>query len=180
MARQRKPRQIISEPEVNYFKPRGIPLSFLREAILALDELETIRLADLEGIDQTKAAERMKISQSTFQRILKSAHKKVAEALVLGKAIKIKGGETIMPVGFGRGAGRGVGAGRGAGRGAGAGRAAGRGAGRGRMAGPFAAGPGGTCLCTNPECKNEIPHQAGVPCYQTKCPKCGSPMIRKR
>lgn len=170
MPRKRKPRQISSEPEVNYFKPRGIPLTSLREANLALDELEAIRLADLERLGQIDSAKVMKISQSTFQRILKSAHKKIAEALVLGKAIKIEGGETIMPAGFGRGAGRGAGAGQGTGRGLG----------RGRMGGPFAAGPGGFCLCTNPECKNEVPHQAGVPCYQTKCPKCGSPMIRKR
>jgi len=53
-----------------------------------------------------------------------------------------------------------------------------RGFGRGR--GPFAAGPGGECICTNPECKHTVPHQAGVPCYSMKCPKCGSPMIRKR
>ena len=54
------------------------------------------------------------------------------------------------------------------------------GAGRGRMGGPFSAGPGGACICTNPECKKEIPHQVGIPCYQMKCPKCGSPVIRKR
>ncbi len=166
MTRQKKPRRIGSEPEADYFRPRGIPSDFLREAILALDELEAIRLADLEGLGQIESAKIMKISQSTFQRILTEAHKKIAEALVLGKAIKIKGGETVMPAGFGRGTGRG--------------RGAGRGAGRGRMGGPFAAGPGGACLCTNPECKNEVSHQAGIPCYQTKCPKCGSPMIRKR
>ncbi len=55
----------------------------------------------------------------------------------------------------------------------------GQGKGRGRMSGPFASGPGGICICTNPECKNTASHQAGVPCYQIKCPKCGSPMIRK-
>ena len=64
---------------------------------------------------------------------------------------------------------------RGFGRGAGKG----RGLGRGRMGGPFAAGPTGSCVCTNPECKNDILHQDGIPCYQTKCPKCGSPMVRR-
>jgi hypothetical protein len=54
------------------------------------------------------------------------------------------------------------------------------GGGRGRMGGGFAAGPVGVCICTNPECKTEAPHQPGIPCYQVKCPKCGSPMIRKR
>jgi len=51
--------------------------------------------------------------------------------------------------------------------------------GRGRMGGRFAAGPAGKCVCTNPDCGTEIAHQAGQPCYQLKCPKCGSPMIRK-
>ena len=58
-------------------------------------------------------------------------------------------------------------------------RGVGRGGGRGRKGGSFAAGPGGTCVCTNPDCKNQAAHPTGVPCYQMKCPKCGSPMIRR-
>ena len=169
MPRQRKARRINFLPEVTSFKPQGVPSSSLEEVSLTVDELEAIRLADWDGLEQIVAAKKMKISQSTFQRILVKAHKKIAEALVLGKTIKVKGGEVIMPR-FGRGAGMGMGAGRGVGQGLG----------RGRMGGPFAAGPGGTCICTNPECKNEVSHQSGVPCYQTKCPKCGSPMIRRR
>jgi predicted DNA-binding protein (UPF0251 family) len=163
MGRKRKARWIDFQPGVTYFKPRGVSMASLEEVGLTLDEIEAIRLSDLEEQDQTKAAKKMKISQSTFQRILTVAHRKIAEALVKGKAIKVEGGEVIMPR-FGRGVGRGIG----------------RGQGRGRMSGPFAAGPGGICICTNPECKNEISHQAGVPCYQTKCPKCSSPMVRKR
>jgi predicted DNA-binding protein (UPF0251 family) len=166
MGRRRKPRWIDFQPQVTYFKPRGVTLASLEEVDLSLDEVEAVRLADLEGIDQTKAAKKMKISQSTFQRTLESAHKKIAQALILGRAIRMKGGEVIMP--RGRRPGRGTGQGTG------------RGAGRGRMGGPFAAGPGGICLCTNPECKNEVTHQVGIPCYQAKCPKCGSPMVRKR
>jgi len=56
----------------------------------------------------------------------------------------------------------------------------GRGGGRGRMGGPLAAGLGGTCVCSNQDCKNEVPHQVGVPCAQQKCPKCESPMVRKQ
>jgi hypothetical protein len=41
-------------------------------------------------------------------------------------------------------------------------------------------GPGGKCVCTNPDCEHEITHKPGKPCYQQKCPKCGSPMIRKQ
>jgi len=50
--------------------------------------------------------------------------------------------------------------------------------GRGRMGG-FGLGPGGFCVCTNPNCRFVMPHQRGVPCYSLICPKCGSPMTRK-
>jgi predicted DNA-binding protein (UPF0251 family) len=85
-----------SIPESTYFKPRGIPLSTLEEVVLTVDECEAIRLADLESLYQEKAAERMKVSRQTFGRIIESAHKKVAEALVKGKALKIEGGEFEM------------------------------------------------------------------------------------
>ena len=72
-----------------YFKPRGVPLSMLDEVILTIDELEAIRLKNIEGLEQIKAARKMKVSQSTFQRILSSAYKKISDALINGKAIKI-------------------------------------------------------------------------------------------
>jgi hypothetical protein len=90
MARPKKPRKVLFNPCVTYFKPRAIPLSVLEEIDLAVDELEALRLCDLKGLDQIKAAKKMKISQSTLQRILASAHQKVAKALIEGKAIKIK------------------------------------------------------------------------------------------
>ena len=83
-------------PGSEYFKPRGIPLSMLEEVILTVDEFEAIRLADLEGLYQEQAAEKMNVSRQTFGRIIESAHKKVAEALVKGKALKIEGGEFEM------------------------------------------------------------------------------------
>jgi predicted DNA-binding protein (UPF0251 family) len=83
-------------PGSNYFKPRGVPLSTLEEVVLSVDEFEAIRLADLEGLYQEQAAERMKVSRQTFGRIIESAHKKVAEVLVTGKALKIEGGEVEM------------------------------------------------------------------------------------
>ncbi|MGI6278752.1 MAG: DUF134 domain-containing protein [Patescibacteria group bacterium] len=159
MPRKKKTRQVSFSPQATYFKPQGVALSSLKEVNLSLDELEALRLVDLSGQEQVTAAKQMDISQSTLQRILVKAHKKVAQALVCGFAIKVKGGEVIM-AGFGRGRGQG--------------------GGRGRMGGSFAAGPGGTCICTNPDCQHEMAHQAGVPCYQAKCPKCGSPMVRKR
>ena len=63
---------------------------------LAVEELEAVRLKDLEGLDQEKAASTMNVSQPTFHRILESAHKKIADALVRGKAIKIEGGEYVI------------------------------------------------------------------------------------
>lgn len=82
-------RHIENQPNVIYYKPAGIPLRDLTEITIELDELEAIRLADLEGLYQNKAAEQMKISRQTFGRIISSAHKKIAEALINGKAIKI-------------------------------------------------------------------------------------------
>lgn len=92
MPRPKRPRCVGFLPEVVYFKPRGIPLSLLKEVDLTVDEFETLRLADLENLEQTEAAKKMKVSQSTFQRILTNARKKLAEAVVLGKAIRVEGG----------------------------------------------------------------------------------------
>ena len=111
-------------PQANYYKPRGIPLSALQHISLTYDELEAIRLADFEGLYQEKAAEKMNISRQTFGRIIESAHKKIADALVNGKALSIEGGiiELDNPAGpevppnFQRGRGRHGRFGRGRGR----------------------------------------------------------------
>ncbi len=89
MVRPIKLRKVTFDPNVFYFKPRAVPLSELEEVDLGIDELEALKYSDLEDLDQVKAAKKMKISQSTFQRILSQARKKVAEALIKGKAIKI-------------------------------------------------------------------------------------------
>jgi len=92
MARPFKCRQIWRNPNFAYFKPRAVPLASLREVILTVDEAETLRLKDLEKLDQTHAAEKMGIHQSTFQRTLTRAREKVSDAIINGKAIKIHGG----------------------------------------------------------------------------------------
>ena len=89
MSRPIKSRWVFFEPNVTYFKPRAMPLSVLEEVELGIDELEALRFCDLMNLEQTEAAKKMKVSQSTLQRILTSAHKKIAEALIEGKAIKI-------------------------------------------------------------------------------------------
>jgi len=90
MVRPIKPRRVFFDPNVTYFKPRAVPLSILEEVDLSIDELEALRLCDFEGLEQKKAAQKMKVSQSTLQRILASARQKVAQALIEGKAIKIR------------------------------------------------------------------------------------------
>jgi predicted DNA-binding protein (UPF0251 family) len=96
MARPRNCRRVGFMPQSDYFKPRGIPLSMLEEVVLTVDEFEAVRLAGLEGLYQEQAAEKMNVSRQTFGRIIESAHKKIAEALVQGKALKIEGGEFEM------------------------------------------------------------------------------------
>ena len=89
MARPKKYRCVKCTPDANYFKPRGIPLTELEEVCLSIDELEAIRLADYEELYHEGAARKMEISRQTFGRILNAAHKKVAECLLKGKALKI-------------------------------------------------------------------------------------------
>jgi predicted DNA-binding protein (UPF0251 family)/DNA-directed RNA polymerase subunit RPC12/RpoP len=96
MPRPKNSRWVCCEPSVNYFKPRGIPITELERISLAVDELEAIRLKDLQLLEQERAATTMNISQPTFHRILESAYKKVADALVNGKAIRIEGGDYLV------------------------------------------------------------------------------------
>lgn len=78
------------------FKPAGVPSSRLTELVLGIDELEAIRLADLEGLYQEQAAEQMQVSRQTFGRIISVARGKVAKALVEGMSLRIEGGEIEM------------------------------------------------------------------------------------
>ena len=89
MPRPERKRRICLRPKVCYFKPQGIPVSELEEVILFWDEMEALRLKYVKNFDQSEAAKQMGISQSTFQRIIVRANKKVAEALLRGKALKI-------------------------------------------------------------------------------------------
>ena len=92
MPRPRQCRRVAQLPQATYFKPRGVPLRLLQQVSLTVDELEALRLADLEGLYQEEAAEQMNVSRQTFGRIVASARKKVADALVNGKALSIEGG----------------------------------------------------------------------------------------
>lgn len=85
-------RRIAGRPAASIFKPVGIPVRELEEVVMSLDEFEAMRLASLDGLYQEQAAEQMNISRPTFSRIIESAHRKMADALVHGKALRIEGG----------------------------------------------------------------------------------------
>ena len=91
MVRPCRRRRVRGKPNSSYFKPSGIRMIDLEESQLSLPEFEAIRLVDLNDVSQEDAGKQMQISQSTLSRILKSGRKKIADAIVNGKAIKISG-----------------------------------------------------------------------------------------
>ena len=90
--RPKKIRWVKCEPGEKCFRPQCKPLKELDGVFLTLDEFEAIRLADFEGLKQESAAKKMRISRSTFSRIISRAHEKISDALVNIKAIRIEGG----------------------------------------------------------------------------------------
>ncbi len=97
MARPVKLRCVAQFPSVSFFRPMGIPTNALQEVRLSLEEVESVRLKDFEGLEQEQCAQRMHISRPTFHRILELARGKLADALVNGKAIQIEGGNFGLP-----------------------------------------------------------------------------------
>ncbi len=91
MPRPKCSKTVCCTPHVLYYKPKGIPSTELEEVALTLEEFEAVRLADYESFYQEKAADSMKISRQTFGRIISSARSKIAQALVEGKALSIRG-----------------------------------------------------------------------------------------
>ena len=89
MPRPFKNRKINGLFNSDRYKPNGIPMSMLTSIELSVDELEALRLADLKNMYQDAAAEKMGVSRQTFGNIVKSARKKVADAIINGKALKI-------------------------------------------------------------------------------------------
>lgn len=83
------PRHIAHDPPCDFFKPAGIPLYDLEEVVLGADEMEAIRLADDEDLFHSEAAQRMRVSRQTFDRIVRRARIKIARALVHGRALRI-------------------------------------------------------------------------------------------
>ncbi|MFH1218491.1 MAG: DUF134 domain-containing protein [Candidatus Peregrinibacteria bacterium] len=89
MPRPKRCRRIMFSPDVTFFKPQGVPMRTLEQVDLSLDEMEAIRLKYYEGKDNEGGAKEMKISDSTFQRMIVSGLKKITDGLINGKAIKI-------------------------------------------------------------------------------------------
>ncbi len=112
MPRPFKHRCINAQPQAVVYKPAGIPARQLQWITLHLDEFETIRLLDHQGLDQQQAADIMGVSRPTVTRIYAAARQKIAAALTLGQAICIEGGPVAAPMiepqraGFGQGRGR--------------------------------------------------------------------------
>ncbi len=92
---QRKKRFCRPFKGIDFFKPRGVPISELEINVLELDELEAIHLCDYEELSQMSAAQKMNISDSTLQRLLYSGRKKVADAIYSGKALQINTPESV-------------------------------------------------------------------------------------
>ncbi|NLW16725.1 MAG: DUF134 domain-containing protein [Firmicutes bacterium] len=89
-------RIVESEPLYDIYKPAGVPMAALEEVVLTVEQLEALRLKDLEGLEQEACAELMQVSRPTFQRVLARARETVARALVEGKALRIEGGHYLL------------------------------------------------------------------------------------
>jgi len=89
MPRPKLCRRIRFNPNITYFKPQGVPMRHLEVIELTAEEVEALRLKNIKDLDQVECAKLMKTSQSTFQRILSSVYKKISQAIIEGKAIKI-------------------------------------------------------------------------------------------
>lgn len=89
MPRPRKCRRVGFIPDNQMFYPH---LRNPEEIMLSVEEVEAIRLSDLEAMEQDACSESMRVSRGTFQRIINAARQKLADALVNGKTIRIVGG----------------------------------------------------------------------------------------
>ena len=90
--RPKKTRWVGCKPGDRCFRPLHVPRKDIIVTQVTLDELEALRLCDLLYLEQNAAAKKMKVHRSTVSRILASARRKIANALVHNHGIKIEGG----------------------------------------------------------------------------------------
>lgn len=107
MPRPIKWRRVCCLPENSRFGPLDAPVDPEHHVCMTVDEYETIRLIDLEGMTQEECAAQMNIARTTIQGIYNEARKKLAQSLVNGKVLWIEGGEYRLCDGLGNGCGRG-------------------------------------------------------------------------
>lgn len=93
MPRPRRKRCIAHKPVERFYKPKGVKMCDLEQVRLSYDQLEALRLADVEKMEQERAAKMMNISRPTFSRLVAEARFLVARALTNGWALKIEGGD---------------------------------------------------------------------------------------
>ncbi len=93
MSRPPQERRLAAPIRSRVFKPAGVPANSLEEVVLAQDEAEALRLADLEGLYHEAAARSMGVSRPTFGRVLENARRKSAQAILEGKVLRVEGGE---------------------------------------------------------------------------------------
>ncbi len=189
--RPKRRRRVQSLPPAGRFEPVGASRASGQDVELSLDEVEALRLADIEAIYHEEAATAMGVSRSTYGRVLESARHKVALALWGGSALVIDGGAIdIRDDGH---SGRGRGLGRGMGRWGGNRDAEGRNLDGGRdhsadsggegergsrrVEGGLGFGTHGACIC--PKCGRKQEHQPGRPCKRERCPECGVALLRE-
>lgn len=96
MPRPRKCRRIVSEFGIRFFGPKGIPMRDLDQVFISHDEVEALRLADLEMMYHEEAAQKMGVSRATYGRTLDTARRKLADAFINGKGIQVEGGSYMI------------------------------------------------------------------------------------
>ncbi|MEL7646507.1 MAG: DUF134 domain-containing protein [Sedimentibacter sp.] len=93
MPRPRKWRKVCCLPDSSRFGPLDAPVEGTCYVTMTVDEYETIRLIDLEGLSQEECAGQMNVARTTVQGIYSEARKKLAQSLVNGKMLRIEGGD---------------------------------------------------------------------------------------
>ncbi|EJO5346775.1 DUF134 domain-containing protein [Clostridium botulinum] len=93
MVRPRKWRRVCTLPEINKFGPVDVAETIKKSVIMTVEEYQTIRLMDLEGLNQEECSNLMGVARSTIQRIYDDARRKIADSLINGKILKIEGGD---------------------------------------------------------------------------------------
>lgn len=150
MPRPKRKRKIFSLPLAEGFKPFGVSFNEAEAVELLYEEYESVKLADYQGLTQEEAAKKMNVSRPTFTRIYEKARKTIAEALVEGKILIIKGGDVAIDDEYTNHKEEKV---------------------------KYEVGKGGFCICL--KCEIRLEHIPGEPCKKRKCPQCGEKMYRE-